>query len=439
MKKEKNKKSEKQNSENVVATSELNIEKKVNASRKQKIHKKKMAMAVVFAGVVIYLFYIIYLLVKQPTDVVTVEKGKLYLEETNVGYLIRKEQVVKGNNYKNGMEQIKAEGEKAAKGEAIFRYYSKNEDTLKKQIAELDIKVQEAMKKQTDAYTPDMKLLENQIDTKVEALNKMSDVSKLEETKKEISDLVTKKAKIAGDNSTAGSYLNQLITQRKNLEKQLNDGAEKVVAPDSGIVSYKVDGLEETLTPDNFSSLSKKYLESLDLKTGKMIASSTECGKIVDNFNCYIATISSSEEAKTAKVGDRVKVRLSNNSEISSEIVYISQENEQDTLLILRIDREIEELTNYRKISFDLIWWSSSGLKVPNQAIVEQDGLHYVVRNRAGYLSKILVNVERQNDKYSIVSAYEPEKLKEMGYTTSQINNYKSIALYDEILLYPDL
>ena len=126
MKKEKNKKSEKQNSENVVATSELNIEKKVNASRKQKIHKKKMAMAVVFAGVVIYLFYIIYLLVKQPTDVVTVEKGKLYLEETNVGYLIRKEQVVKGNNYKNGMEQIKAEGEKAAKGEAIFRYYSKN-------------------------------------------------------------------------------------------------------------------------------------------------------------------------------------------------------------------------------------------------------------------------------------------------------------------------
>ena len=58
------------------------------------------------------------------------------------------------------------------------------------------------------------------------------------------------------------------------------------------------------------------------------------------------------------------------------------------TLLVLKISNEIEELCNYRKISFDLIWWSYTGLKVPNQSIVEQDGLKYVVRNRAGYLSK---------------------------------------------------
>ena len=439
MKKERSEKSENLNSKKVLDSDELNKGRDAITLKNKKIRKKRVTIGIAFVVVVIYLSYIIYLLVKQPTDVVTVEKGKLYLEETNIGYLIRKEQVVKGNNYKNGMEQIKSEGEKAAKGETIFRYYSKNEDNLEKQIAELDVKVQEAMKKQTDAYTPDMKLLENQIDAKVETLNKLSDVSKMEETKKEITDLVTKKAKIAGDNSSAGSYLNQLIAQRKNLEKQLNDGAEKVVAPESGIVSYKVDGLEETLTPDNFSSLSKKYLESMDLKTGKMIASSKECGKIVDNFNCYIATISTSDEAKIAKVGDKVKIRLSNNSEIDSEIVYTSQESEQDILLVLKINREIEELTSYRKISFDLIWWSSSGLKVPNQAIIEQDGLHYVVRNRAGYLSKILVKIDRQNDKYSIISKYDQEELKEMGYTASQINNYTPVALYDEILLYPDL
>ena len=34
------------------------------------------------------------------------------------------------------MEQIKSEGEKVAKNENIFRYYSKNEENLKKQIAE---------------------------------------------------------------------------------------------------------------------------------------------------------------------------------------------------------------------------------------------------------------------------------------------------------------
>ena len=54
-----------------------------------------------------YFIYVIYLLVRQPTDIFTVEEGKLYLEETDVGYVIRDEVVVKGNQYKNGMEQIK--------------------------------------------------------------------------------------------------------------------------------------------------------------------------------------------------------------------------------------------------------------------------------------------------------------------------------------------
>ena len=53
--------------------------------------------------------------------------------------------------------------------------------------------------------------------------------------------------------SPKGSYLNQLIEERKKYESQLNSGAEYVSAPMSGIVSYKVDGLEETLTPENFS------------------------------------------------------------------------------------------------------------------------------------------------------------------------------------------
>ena len=400
----------------------------------------KIIIGIIAILIVCYLGYTIYLLIKEPTDVFTIEEGKVYLEETDIGYIIRDETVVKGENYKNGMEQIKTEGEKAAKGESIFRYYSKNEESLIKQIAELDVKIQEAMATtQTNPFQSDVKILENQIDEKVELLNKTTDVAKLTEYKKEINELVTKKSNIIGEKSPSGSYLKQLQDQRTALENELNSGAEYITAPESGIVSYKVDGLEETLTKDNFSTLTKEYLENLNLKTGKIIATSDECGKIINNFECYIATISSSQEAKNAKIGDDVKIRLSNNTEVDAEIAYISQENEEENLIVLQIDEQIEELTNYRKISFDLIWWSYSGLKVPNQAIVEQDGLHYVVRNRAGYLTKILVNVEKQNEKYSIVSNYTTEELKELGLTDSQIANNKTLYVYDEIMLNPDL
>ena len=147
-------------------------------------NKKKIIIGIIFALISLYLMYAVYLLIKQPTDKVTVENGTLFLEETDVGYIIRDEKVVKGNNYKNGMEQIKTEGEKTAKGESIYRYYSKNESDLTKQIAELDTKIQEALEGQTNLYTSDIKLIENQLDEKIEQLNGTTDISKLKEYKK---------------------------------------------------------------------------------------------------------------------------------------------------------------------------------------------------------------------------------------------------------------
>lgn len=418
-------------------TDRISNRKKTN--KKEIPKNKKIIMYLVSLVVIAYVIYTIYLLIKEPTNVFTVEEGKLYNEETNIGYVIRNEKVVKGENYKNGMEQIKSEGERAAKDENIFRYYSANEESLKQKISELDQKIQEAMQNTEGILPSDMKALESQIDEKVENLNQLTDSAKLEEYKKEISSYVNKKAKIAGDLSPQGLYLKQLIDERKNYETELNSGAEYVKAPMSGIVSYKVDGLEDKLTPDMFSSLSKKYLESLDLKTGKIVASNNEAGKVIDNFCCYIATISDSEDAKNAEVGQKVSVRLSNNAEISAEITNIIKEDNEEILLILKINEQIEELINYRKISFELIWWSKTGLKIPNQSIVTENYLNYVVRNRAGYLSKLLVKVTKTGDKYSIVEPYDTEKLKELGFSNSEIISYKKITLYDEILLNPDL
>lgn len=412
---------------------------KEDSNKKEKFNKKRIMIYVVFILILLYMIYAVYLLVKEPTDKVTVEKGTLYLEETNIGYVIRNEQVVKGNNYKNGMEQIKSEGEKTAKGESIYRYYSKNEEELKQQISDLDKKIQEALKGKTSAFSSDVKLLENQLDEKIQMLNKITDISKIIEYKKQINDIITKKAKLSGETSAAGTYLKQLYNQRTSLEGQLNSGAEYIKAPVSGIVSYKVDGLEETLTPNNFSTINKGFLENLNLKTGQLIATNDECGKIIDSSRCYIATISNSEEAKNAKIDNNVQIRLSNNKVIDAKIAYTSQENEDEMLIILEINKQIDELANYRKISFDLIWWSSTGLKVPNQAIIEENGLNYVVRNRVGYLDKILVKVTRKNDKYSIVSNYSTDDLEKIGFDKNEIGSMKKISIYDELVLNPDL
>ena len=412
--------------------------------KKQKTNKSskkinKIVIIAVCVAVCLYVFYAIYLLFRAPTDTFTVEQGTLYSEETVVGYVIRDEKVVQGKNYKNGMVQMVSEGERAAKKQPIFRYYSNNEKNLVEKIEELDVKIQKAMENETDMFSSDMKQLEKEIDQKVESLSTLNDLQKITEYKKEINNLVTKKAKIAGELSPSGSHIKKLVNQRSKYEKELNTGSEYVKAPISGIVSYRVDGLEDVLTPKNFDTLNKDVLENLDLKTGQITATSEEKGKIINNFNCYIAVIMNSDKAKQAEKGDKVSIRLSDKKEISATIEYINKKDENNIIIVLEIDNVEEELLNYRKISFDFIWWSDSGLKVPNRAIAEQNDKKYVVRTRAGYLDKLLVKVLRQNDKYSIVEPYDTEELKEMGYTVSQILDYKKITIYDEIILNPDL
>lgn len=421
-----------------------NVEEKKNINKKVK-KKNKRIVYIALMLIVFYVIYTIYLLTVEQNKVFTVEQGKLYVEETTTGYIIRDETVIKGENYKNGMKQIKAEGERVAANESVFRYYSQNEESLKQKISELDEKIQLAMQETTNLLTSDVKILENQIDEKIKEINKMKDTSKINEYKKEISEMVSKKAKIAGEASPKGSYLKQLIQERATYESKLNSGAEYIKASKAGIVSYRVDGLEDVLTLANMEALSEEFLSNLGLKTGKIIATSNECGKIIDNFSCYIATISSSKQSKEAKVGDKVKIRLPNNVEIDSEVTHIKQEDDNKNLIVLKVNKEVSELINYRKISFDLIWLSYSGLKVPNQAIVEKDGLKYVVRNRAGYLNKILVKVatvnkkEVVNDKYTIIENYDIDELRELGYTDKQINSYKKISIYDEIVMNPDM
>ncbi len=406
---------------------------------KRDFKTNKILFVVSFLVLVLIIFFIYkaVVFIQNPTDTFRVEQGKIYQEERGIGYIIREETVTKGSNYKNGMEQIKSEGEKVAKDEAIFRYYSSGEDTLIKKIEDLDAKIEEAMAKEKLDFPRDVKLLDKQIEDKIVSLEKVNDMQTIKETKREIANNITKKAKIAGELSPAGSYLKKLVDERSKYENQLNEGIEALKAPISGVVSYKVDGYEEVLTPNDFSNLSTSFLEDLNLKTGQVVADSKESAKIINNFECYIACSLNSEQAKTAEVGDSVKLRLPNDTEVTGKIVHISNE-EENMLIVFEINRQVKALVGYRKISFDIVWWSDSGKKIPNDAInYEEKGenkVAYITRKRGNYQDKIWIKIKRQNDKYAIVENYTREELENLGYSNEEIKARSTLSLYDEIL-----
>ena len=160
-----------------------------NEEVRQKNNKIKfnIKLLITIILIVIILAYAIYgaiKLVKNPTNTFIVTNGKISQEENAIGYIVREETVVKGQNYKNGMVKIKKKKKKVAKGESIFRYYSSGENDLKTKIAELDTKIQEVMQNEQSVFTSDIKLLETQIEKELNSVYQVNNIQKIQENKK---------------------------------------------------------------------------------------------------------------------------------------------------------------------------------------------------------------------------------------------------------------
>lgn len=394
----------------------------------------KKIIAIILTIIILgYIGYASYLLIVNPTNTYIIKEGTISEEDEATGYIIRDEEVIKGENYENGIYAIVAEGEKVAKGNSIFRYYSSSEKETSEKIQEINYKIQNLLENEENPPSADIKSIENQIEEKIKKLRDLNNYQEILEYQNNIDNLVSKKINFIGEISE-NSEIRQLVKEKKMYEEKLKNGAEYKTSEMSGIVSYRVDGLEDILSEDKFNDITEEYLNNLGLRTGQIISKSNESGKVVNNFKCYIAVTLNSELAMKAKVGNKVKLRISNEEELGAEIVQINEEVEKRTI-IFKMNKITENLINHRKIAVDVIWWDATGLKVPIQALVEENGLNYVIRNKSGIETKVLVKVKKQTDKFAIITSYSLKDLEEIGYDEKDIKNYKKINNYDEILL----
>ena len=406
---------------------------------KKEKRKFKIAKLILVLLLTIFLIYFVVnsgSLLTVPSKTFIVNNGTLSYEEIATGYIIRDEEILKGEEYKNGIVQVKSEGEKVAKGEKVFRYYSNGEEKTLEQINNLEKQIDEALEKSENRIpSSDISSIDKQIEKNLKLIFSENEIEKINEYNKQIENYMIKKSQIAGELSIAGSYLKGLIQQRDSLKEKITSDASNIISSKPGVVSYRVDGLENILTVNDFSYLNSELLEGFELNVGAIVPQSSEEGKIVNNFACYIACIIDTENAMEAKENDVVQLRLSNTKQIEAKIVKVIEE-EKNRIIVFKLTDEVENLIENRKISFDIIWWQYDGLKVSNSALIEKNDFVYIQRKKTNRIEEVLVKVLRQNDTFSIVSNYTTEELESLGYSEEEIKDMKKIRIYDEILLH---
>lgn len=406
-------------------------------NKKVKEIKNVILLALIIC-LIIYIIYELVELISSPTEAVLVRKGEVSKEESAFGYIIREEEIITNQSAGENIERLKAEGEKVSKGEAILKYYTVEKELIAQEISETEAEIQQALESQNEIFSSDIKALDAQIEDKLYSISNKNNIQELKENKTDINSYITKKAKITGDLSPAGSYIKDLILKKNELEESLLEGSQSIYASTSGIISYRIDDLENVLKTTNLESITKEMLNKLDLKPGKVISTSNQRVKLVNNFYCLIATQSSSNEAKNAKVGDKVNIKLSTGDEVKATIEHINDE-ENSRILIFRIIQNVEQLVSFRKISMDIIWWSASGLKIPNSSIIYKEGLSYILKKENNKDKEVLVKIIKENDEYSIVKNYNTDELVELGFDEETIRNLNKIEEYDNIIINPNI
>ena len=397
----------------------------------------RFVFSIILAIFVIIVFFFSTSKLKNSVDFYTIENGEISYEEQAEAIVIRDEILLNEEGFPNGFTSIAIEGEKVSKNSSVIRNIASDEDEKLKQISELDNKINTAVEESAiNVLSSDIINIEEKIEKYSEMLYGLNDIQKITEIQKKIEELMVSKTRITADASPAGSEVRQLIDQRTKLMEELNSGANIVKSPNSGIVSYRIDGLEKTLNNiSDFSYLNKELFDSIEIKMGATIPLSNSNCKIINNFNCYIATFMNTQKANTANVGDEVTLRLTTGKLINAKIVYVGETTKEGRIIVFEIREGIEDLVEFRKISLDVVWWDYSGYKVSNNVLISRDGKNYVQKYKTTSSELILIKVRRQNDSYSIISNYSDDELLEMGVTQEEINNRTKIKLYDRLLI----
>ncbi len=274
-----------------------------------------------------------------------------------------------------------ADNEKVKKGAVVCSI--KDEAVVAQMQASLDDINEQIMKIQTErqdisVYSEDIKKYNTQIKDVIDenaldyAYMKLGNIYELGNTVKK--QLDTRNQYLLSENS---GELKELVSQKKEQESKLNENISNIVAEESGIVSYYIDGLEEELTPENMDSITKSMISDTvkaESSFKSSVKANTPAFKLVTSNTWYIVSYINKDYIKEWEKGDTRTIYIKDDEGRQHRLESYVQEltpGDSETFVILKITRDMTDFINVRNITIETES-SERGYKIPNSAVVEE-------------------------------------------------------------------
>lgn len=406
--------------------------KKEKRPRKNIFKENIRTIIVGIMTVVIVLGLLIYNNFFNTNKTYTVVNGSVEKTSDTYAYILKNEKQLEVDKNSVAIPVIEQD-KRTSKGEIVATYKNNKYEEYLNKIDNMDKEIQTLIRDLPAIYSSDVSIIDEKISTLVHESKETTSYVKMQEYKNRIDELAYKKVTILGQLSPSGSKIRELIEQREKVEKESRNLASNIKATMSGLVTYKIDGLEDVVNYDKILKYNKEDLENIINKYNQNDINNFGI-KIVDNFGCYfLVREPRGENDSYIKENRNYTIKLSdkNNARITAQLIK-KLESDEYNYSIFSINNGIENFLDNRFVNVEVIWTRVSGMAVPNDAIKrnEEKGYDYVTSVNGGEYTDIPVTIVISSDSICIVESMSNEKKEELGLSVNQ-----KLNVYDQLLI----
>ncbi len=373
----------------------------------------------------VFVAHQIYSSTYKPITTISAEFSEMVDGLDITGVIIRQEKII--TNSKSGALHFVAEnGERVAKDGVIANLYSSADTSVTvSRIEELERQISdiEEIQGYNDVHSADLSLANNKVDN---ALNELirscaaDDFSSAANKSSQLLTTLSRRQMITGEQTDFSARLEALNGELQSLNASLPAAIGQITAETSGYFVSGCDGYETVLSSDDTESITPEFLEGI--KTANV--PSNAIGKIVSNYDWYIAATVSINDSLQYKVGDNltIKTAIKSSPELYVTVSAINISEAGDNAVIVFTCQQMNsELASMRTGKMTIVKKTYSGLKLPKKALRVNEGQTGVYVVSGISLKFVAVNVVYNTDDYIICE--------------KQTSNEDVLRLYDEVVV----
>ena len=340
------------------------------------------------------------------------------------GLIIRNETLVKSQSG-GVMHFIASDGSRVAKDGVIANIYDNesasltltNIDSVNTKIADI-----EEMLSYNDLEAADLDMINSKVQKNLDSMivsTAGGNFNGYSDCKENLLSSLNRRQIAMGETADFASQLAALKSELASLSASLPAAKGTVKAEKSGYFVSKTDGYEQTLTADILDTLTPEKLDSVKAEQ----TPADVIGKIVSDYEWYIAAKISINESLKYKEGDSLTIYTSVKSypqmPVTVKKINISESSSSAVLLFECSDMN-SELASMRTGPMTVVKKEYSGLKVPKSALRVVDSKRGVYVLTGMQIKFVEVNVLFSNDSYIICE--------------KQTEDENVLRLYDEVV-----